>query len=80
MFVKHVLRLILSGCHDGIARLWDFETGNEVYCFEGHTAKIERGVAFSPNGDLIATGANDKTVKIWRVPGSRSISTSRHSR
>jgi TPR repeat protein len=61
-------RLVLSGCTDGIARLWNLETGEEICCFEGHTDQIEYGVAFSTKGDLVATGSYDGTVKLWKVP------------
>ena len=61
-------RLVLTGCHDGTARLWNLETGHEVCQFEGHTDSIEYGVAFSPKGDMIATASYDGTVKLWKVP------------
>ena len=66
-------RLVLSGCYDGTARLWNLETGEEVGRLEGHTDRIEYGIAFSTKGDLIATGSYDKTVKIWKVPPNVDI-------
>jgi WD40 repeat protein len=33
----------------------------------GHTSRVN-SVAYSPKGDLIASGSDDKTVRIWSVP------------
>lgn len=37
---------------------------------KGHTAAVE-GVAFSPNGQLLATGSQDNTVRLWDVATGR---------
>lgn len=34
----------------------------------GHTDAV-RSVAFSPEGDLLATGSDDATIRFWEVPG-----------
>ena len=61
-------RLVLTGCYDGIARLWNLETGKEVCRFEGHSDKIEYGVAISSKGGMVATAGYDGVVKLWKVP------------
>ena len=47
----------------------DFGTDNaarEVLTLKGHTEVIDC-VAFSPDGQRIATGSRDRTVKIWEA-------------
>jgi hypothetical protein len=45
--------------------LWDVATGKAIATLGGHTDRIF-GVAFSPDGDLLATTSFDKSVKIWK--------------
>jgi WD40 repeat protein len=46
-------------------KLWDAENGNEVATLTGHTNHIY-GVAFSPDGKLLATASFDRTIKLWK--------------
>ncbi|MDQ2808094.1 MAG: hypothetical protein M3Z04_14455 [Chloroflexota bacterium] len=34
-----------------------------------------RGVAFAPNGQILVSGANDKTVRLWRVSDGSQLQT-----
>jgi WD40 repeat protein len=56
-------RLVTTG-NDGTVRLWDIETGLELFQLGKHT-KTGTGVAFSPDGTRIASTDRDGTLRIW---------------
>lgn len=41
---------------------------------KGHTGTV-RSVSFSADGRLLATASDDKTVKLWSLPGQRFAAT-----
>ena len=52
-----------SGAADFIAKVWDAVTGEEIYSFQHQ--HIVKCVAFSPDGNLLATGSNEKLLRIY---------------
>ncbi len=48
----------------GEARMWDAETGAELFSLKGHTGLLT-SVAFSPDGRRLVTGSWDHTAKVW---------------
>jgi WD40 repeat protein len=52
---------------ESAVRLWDVEGGAET-TWTGHTGSV-RGLAFSPTEPLLATCAEDGTVRLWDRTG-----------
>ncbi|MDE3258590.1 MAG: hypothetical protein OYM47_12205 [Gemmatimonadota bacterium] len=57
--------MLVSGSWYG-ARLWDVETREQIANLEGHTGWVH-SVAFSDDGDVLATGASDGTMLLWNI-------------
>ncbi len=62
------------GSHDGTIAIWDLATRTRVLEMTGHTGPVTN-VAWSPDGALLASSADDQTARIWD-PMSRNSSRS----
>jgi WD40 repeat protein len=65
-------RYALSGSRDMTLRLWEVESGKEVWVFQGHTDPIT-SVAFSPNGRYALSGSRDMTLRLWEVESGKEV-------
>jgi WD40 repeat protein len=55
-----------------VVQLWDVRAGKVVRTLYGHTDFIH-GIAFSPDGEVLATGGYDSQVRLWRVADGQSL-------
>ncbi len=58
--------LVATGSMDNTAKLWDVETGQEIFTLAGHKAEIV-SLHFNTDGDKLLTSSFDNTAKIWDV-------------
>ena len=55
---------IVSGSADQTVKLWDAETGAELFTLRGHGGNV-LCLAMSADGQRIVSGSIDNTAKIW---------------
>jgi WD40 repeat protein len=55
---------VLTGDAEGIARLWNMETGEPIGLPMKHDLQIA-ALAFRPDGKVVATGSWDSTARLW---------------
>lgn len=65
---------LAAGTIQGMASIWDVNTGEEVAIFKGHTSEV-RAVAWSPDGRLLATGSADRTIKLLDTGTGQELAT-----
>ena len=62
----------MSCSYDKTIKIWDFDTGKLLKSLEGHEEEV-CCVSFSPNGDYIASGSEDTTIKIWNMNNCKQL-------
>ncbi|KAJ9560139.1 hypothetical protein OSB04_005299 [Centaurea solstitialis] len=68
------LLLLNSASFDSTIKLWDVETGNLLHSLVAHGDPVY-SVAFSPNGEYLASGSLDKCMHIWSVKEAKVVKT-----
>ncbi|MFN6561049.1 MAG: protein kinase domain-containing protein [Nostoc sp. ChiSLP01] len=76
-------RIIASASYDRTIRLWQISSSKEFKNCPCHTllgilsghAWAVLTVAFSPDGKILATGSDDKTIKLWEANTGQLITT-----
>jgi transducin (beta)-like 1 len=68
--------LLASASFDATIKLWDMTVGKEMCSLNKHVDPVY-SVAFSPNGDFIASGSFDRCLHIWSVKDGSLVKTYR---
>jgi hypothetical protein len=57
-------RLLARGGEDGVIRVWDLRTSEEIGSFSGHRGSLA-SLCFSPDGRRLLTASSDTTAIVW---------------
>lgn len=66
-------KLIATGIDRQIL-LWQVDSRRQIAAFEGHSAWV-RCLAFSPDGQLLASGGTDNTIRLWNLETGQCLKT-----
>jgi WD40 repeat protein len=61
-----------GGSADPTIKLWSFPDGRCLSNLSGHTSEIW-SLAFSADGQILASGSTDHTIRLWHVPTGRCL-------
>ena len=73
--------LAVAGEGDGVTRLWDVQTGQDLQALKGHTGQVQ-SIAFSRDGQSVLTGSGDYgetkdySARLWDVATGKELGAS----
>jgi len=66
-------KILAAGDSNGLVRLWDMATGDELLPhLQAHSESVV-SAAFSPDGKVLATASLDQTIKLWDLATWRDL-------
>lgn len=66
---------IASSDYEGCIDVWDASTGQKTHRFDEHKRRAWSVDICHPNPNILASGSDDSTVKVWSLSESKAIHT-----
>lgn len=63
------------GLSEETIHLWDVGSGKLLRTLSGHGLTGVNSVAFSPDGQMLASASSDRTVKLWDLSSGQAVAT-----
>lgn len=71
--IRPQLDVVAVGSEQPKVLLWQVNNaGSKTRLLTGHGAAV-RAVAITPDGGLLFTGSDDKTIRVWSLPGGKHL-------
>ncbi|MFT3801611.1 MAG: hypothetical protein QM766_10365 [Burkholderiaceae bacterium] len=58
---------VAAGGDDGVVRLWDIASGQQIASSERLHSSMIWSIAFDPQGRRLASASQDGTIRLWRI-------------
>ena len=71
-FLSNGTRVLTRHLRNPTPLVWDAGTGDELFALEGHSRSV-LGIAVSRDGQRVATGSADGTVRLWDAGTGREV-------
>ncbi|MCL4299102.1 MAG: NACHT domain-containing protein, partial [Anaerolineae bacterium] len=66
--------LLAVGTAEGEVRLWQMPAAQPVGIYQGHNRSVSC-IAFSPDGETLASGSDDQTIRLWNARTGQVLHT-----
>ncbi|NES01066.1 MAG: WD40 repeat domain-containing protein, partial [Symploca sp. SIO1B1] len=65
---------MISGSWDSSVKVWNFETGEELFTFTGHVDRVN-ALAVTPDSQWVISGSRDCTIQVWNLKTGEQLLT-----
>lgn len=67
-------RRLVTGGDDHIIRVWNVDTGQQLFSLSGHASAI-KGLAVKSDGSMLVSASDDQTIKLWNLGNGQELRT-----
>jgi WD40 repeat protein len=67
---------LATGGSEGLVRLWDVATGQELIALRGHH-NVVNSVVFSADGSTLFSSGDDGFVRLWRAATEQEVAAAK---
>jgi serine/threonine protein kinase len=65
---------LITGGDDQTIRVWNVDTGQQLFSLTGHTSTI-KSLAVKSDGSTLVSGSDDQTIKLWNLGSGQELAT-----
>jgi len=75
--LDHTGSRLITVSYDKTAKVWDVDTGEELFCYEGHSGLL-RVVVCHPSEPIVASAGDDRQIHVWKSEDGTLLQCLKH--